>query len=148
MLQFFLKGENIMKMNNSGKANSDVMEFFIGLTMLVVGGYLFMKNVMVTTENFFYFRPFGMQLDGLIFVPLIASIIFLFYKYNMVSKICCGLSLAIILINVIANLRLRWMTTSLFATIVIFVLLFGGLGLVLRNLFANADSDHGKNYKK
>lgn len=127
--------------------NNDVIGFFVGLAMLCVGGYLFLQNVEVVTANMFSFSIMGRRMDGLIFVPLIASIIFLFYKYNFASKLCCGLSLLIILVNVIANLRLYWNATSLFATIVIFVLLFGGLGLLLKTLFANPEGNHGKKYK-
>lgn len=126
---------------------NDVLTFFIGLAMLCVGGYLFLDNVEVITANIFSFSMFGRRMDGLLFVPLIASIIFLFYKYSLVSKICCGLSILIILANVIINLRLYWTATSLFATIIIFVLLFGGIGLVMKSVFANPDGDHGKNYK-
>lgn len=129
------------------KRNNDVIAFFVGLLMFVTGGYLFMNNVQVDTAMIFRFSLFGHRMDGLIFVPLIASIIFLFYKYNMASKICCGLSIAIILINVIMNLRMSWQATTLFATVVIFVLLFGGLGLLMKTLFANPEGDHGKNYK-
>lgn len=125
---------------------NDVAEFFIGLAMLVVGGYLFSQNVEVITGNIFSLMLFGHQMDGLVFVPLIASIIFLFYKYNWVSKLCCVLSVLIILATVIMNLRLFWKPTSLFAVIVIFVLLFGGSGLVLRVLFANPEGKHGKRY--
>ena len=125
---------------------NDSITFFVGLAMLVVGGYLFLQNIEVVTANLFQFSMFGRRMDGLLFVPLICSIIFLFYKYNMASKICCGLSLLIILVNVIVNLRLYWHATSLFATIIIFILLFGGLGLVAKTLFANPDGAHGKKY--
>jgi len=126
--------------------NNDVIQFFVGLIMAVVGGYLFMQNVEVTTANIFSFAMFGRNMDGLIFVPLIASIIFLFFKYGLVSKICCGLSIAIIIANVIMNLRLYWNATSLFSTLVIFVLLFGGIGLLAKVLFANPKGNHGKKY--
>lgn len=132
---------------NKKSGGNDVLQFFVGLAMLCVGGYLFMQNVQVTTSSIFEFSLFGRRMDGLIFVPLIASIIFLFFRYNWVSKTCCGLSLLLIVANVIMNLRLAWSATSLFATIVIFVLLFGGLGLVMKTVFANPDGDHGKNYK-
>lgn len=134
-------------MSNNEQQRNDIAEFFIGLVMLCVGGYLFMENVQVTTAHLFNFSLFGRRMDGLIFVPLIASIIFLFYKYNLFSKICCVLSIVLIVANVIMNLHLHWTATSLFATVVIFVLLFGGLGLVLRTLFANPEGDHGKNYR-
>lgn len=138
-----IEGGNV-SMKKSG--NNDVVMFFVGLVMTVAGGYLFMQNVEVYAASIFSFRIMGRDMDGLIFVPLIASIIFLFYKYNIVSKICCGLSLVIIIANVIMNLHLYWKSTSLFATIVIFVLLFGGIGLLAKTLFANPEGKHGKSY--
>ncbi len=131
-------------MNNN---KNDVLAFFIGLAMLCVGGYLFANNVEVSTAHIFTTRLFGRSYEGVIFIPLIASIVFLFYKYNWVSKTCCGLSLLLIVINVIINLRLHWQSTNLFVTIIIFILLFGGLGLVMKTLFANPNGAHGKNYK-
>lgn len=133
-----------MSSNNNG--NNDVVIFFVGLVMAVVGGYLFMQNVEVYTASIFSFSMFGRRMDGLIFVPLIASIIFLFYRYNTVSKICCGLSIVIIIANVLMNLHLYWKATSLFATIIIFVLLFGGVALLAKVLFANPSGKHGKKY--
>ena len=126
--------------------NSDVILFFVGLLMTVVGGYVFMQNVEVYASSIFSFNLFGRQMDGLIFIPLIASVIFLFYKYNWVSKLCCGISLAIIIVNVIMNMKLYWKATSLFATVIIFVLFFGGIGLLAKALFANPSGRHGKNY--
>lgn len=128
------------------KNGNDVIGFFVGLLMTCVGGYLFMENVDVYAANIFSFSMFGRRMDGLIFVPLIASIIFLFYKYNFVSKLCCVLSMALIVINVIMNLRIHWSGASLFSTLVIFILLFGGIGLLLKTLFANPSGKHGKNY--
>lgn len=133
----------MLKKINKG---NDTIEFFVGLLMMCVGGYLFMQNVMVDTTMIFHFSLFGHRLDGLIFVPLIASLIFLFYKYNRASKICCFLSVMLIFANVIANLRMSWLGTTLFATIIIFILLFGGLGLVLRTLFTNPKGEHGKTF--
>lgn len=132
-------------MSNNNETN-DVIMFFVGLIMTIVGGYLFMQNVEVYASSIFSFSLMGRQMDGLIFVPLIASIIFLFYKYNIVSKICCGLSVVIIIVNVIMNMHLYWRATSLFATIMIFVLLFGGIGILAKVLFANPSGKHGKKY--
>ena len=132
-----------MGSNNSEK---DVLQFFIGLVMTVVGGYLFMQNVEVYTSSIFEFSLFGRQMDGMIFLPLIASIIYLFFKYNLASKICCGLSLLLIIVNVLVNLRLHWKASSLFATLIIFILLFGGVGLLAKVLFANPSGKHGKKY--
>lgn len=135
--------DNNIKDNNG---NNDVVMFFVGLAMTVVGGFLFMKNVEVYAANIFRFSVMGHDMDGLIFVPLIASIIFLFFKYSAISKICCGLSLLIIVANVIMNLHISWKATSFFSTLVIFILLFGGIGLLAKTLFANPDGKHGKKY--
>lgn len=133
--------------NNENLGENDIIQFFVGLVMLCVGGYLFMQNVEVTTSSIFAFSMFGRRMDGLIFVPFIASIIFLFYRYNMTSKICTGLSILLIIANVIMNLRLYWNTTSLFATLLIFIMLFGGLALVLKSIFVNPNGKHGKDYR-
>ena len=127
--------------------SNDILQFFIGLAMMVAGGYLFMNNVTVTAGNFFETTLFGRRMNGIVFVPLIASLVFLFFKYNVVSKLCVSLSLVLILANVISNMTLYWRPVTLFATVVIFVLLFGGLGLVLKCIFVNPNGKHGKNYK-
>lgn len=127
---------------------NDIVGFFVGLVMLCTGGYFFLQNVEVVSSNIFSVYLWGRHMDGLIFVPLIASIIFLFFKYCFVSKLCCVLSIFLIIANVIMNLKLYWNATSLFATLVIFILFFGGLGLVCKVLFANPDGHHGKNYKE
>lgn len=135
-----------MSENNSNGKN-DIVTFFVGLAMIIVGGYFFLQNVSVMdSSNLFAFYIGSKRMDGLVFVPLIASIIFLFYKYNTVSKLCCAGSMLFIIGNVISNLKLHWTTISLFSTVVIFVLLFGGIGLVCRTLFANPDGKHGKHY--
>lgn len=133
-------------MDNQNKEVNDVVLFFVGLVMTIVGGYMFMQNVEVYSSCLFGMRIGGRELNGVVFFPLIASIIFLFYRYGLASKICCGLSLLIILVNVIMNLRISWTSTSLFATVIIFVLLFGGIGLLAKVLFANPGGKHGKNY--
>ena len=130
---------------NDGK--NDILIFFVGLAMTCVGGYLFLDNVEVFSGNIFSFRMGGHNMEGVLFLPLVASIIFLFFKYNFVSKLCCVLSLLIIIVNVIVNLRLHWKGTTLFVTVCIFVLLFGGVGLVMKALFANPEGKHGKDYR-
>ena len=128
------------------KSSNDVVIFFVGLVMTIVGGYMFMQNVQVYSSALFSMRLMGRDMEGIIFLPLIVSIIFLFYRYSTVSKVCCGLSLVLIIINVIMNVRMSWSSTSLFATVVIFVLLFGGIGLLAKVLFANPSGKHGKKY--
>lgn len=138
----------IWNQEKNTEERNDVVEFFVGLVMLVAGGYLFMQNIQVSTASIFRFSMFGRRMDGLIFVPLIASIVYLFYRYNLASKVCFILSIIIIIANVIMNLEVYWTATSLFSTMIIFILMFGGAALVARVIFANPAGKHGKNYKK
>ena len=60
-------------MSSNRNESNDVVMFFVGLVMTVVGGYLFMQNVEVYAPSIFSFRMFGRDMDGLIFIPLISS---------------------------------------------------------------------------
>ena len=42
--------------------SNDILQFFIGLAMMVAGGYLFMNNVTVTAGNFFETTLFGRRI--------------------------------------------------------------------------------------
>ena len=63
-------------MSSNRNESNDVVMFFVGLVMTVVGGYLFMQNVEVYAPSIFSFRMFGRDMDGLIFIPLICGISF------------------------------------------------------------------------
>ena len=58
----------------------------------------------------------------------------------------CGLSLLIIIANVLMKLNIYWRSASLVATFVIFILLFGGIGLWAMFIFDNPGVRHGKKY--
>ena len=52
----------------------------------------------------------------------------------------------IIIANVLMKLNIYWRSTSLVATFVIFILLFGGIGLWAMVIFDNSGGRHGKKY--
>jgi hypothetical protein len=116
----------------AGGTPGGVGQFFIGLTMAVVGIYLLLNQVQVTTSfwNFGRFGGFGPTL-----LPLLVGVAFLFYNgKSIVGWLLTGLGLAIILAGILMNMDIYFRQTTLFNTIVMLGLLFGGLGLIARSL--------------
>lgn len=100
--------------------------------MAVVGGYLLLNQVQVTTSfwNFGRYGGFGLTL-----LPLLVGVAFLFYDgKSIVGWLLTGVGSAIILANILMNMDIYFRQTSLFNTIVMLGLLFGGLGVLARSL--------------
>ena len=110
----------------AGGTPGGVGQFFIGLTMAVVGVYLLLNQVQVTT-SFWSVGRFGGF--GPTLLPLLVGVGFLFYNgRSVVGWLLTALGLAIILAGVLMNMDIYFRQTTLFNTIVMLGLLFGGLG--------------------
>ena len=124
--------QTVGEKRGAGGTPGGVGQFFIGLTMAVVGVYLLLNQVQVTTSfwNFGRFGGFGPTL-----LPLLVGVAFLFYNgKSIVGWLLTGLGLAIILAGILMNMDIYFRQTTLFNTIVMLALLFGGLGLIARSL--------------
>ena len=100
--------------------------------MAAAGGYLILNQVQVTT-SFWRFGQYGGF--GLTLLPLLVGIAFLFYNgRSVVGWLLTSVGAAMILAGVLMNMDIYFRQTSLFNTIVMLGLLFGGLGLVARSL--------------
>jgi uncharacterized protein len=107
-------------------------EFFIGLVMAVAGGYLILNQVIVTSG---FWAFWGYNAFGLTLVPLLGGIGWLFFDgRSTFGWLLVVLGATIILVGIIANLNIYFRPTSLFNTLIMLVLLIGGLGLVARAL--------------
>jgi hypothetical protein len=116
----------------AGGTPGGVGQFFIGLIMAAAGGYLILNQVQVTT-SFWRFGQYGGF--GLTLLPLLVGTAFLFYNgKSVVGWILTAAGAAIILASILMNMDIYFRQTSLFNSIVMLVLLFGGLGLVARSL--------------
>src|SRR5262245_39986423 len=122
-------------MNGAGGTTGGVGEFFVGLAMAVGGGYLLTQRVTVTSGFWGYFGDYGF---GLSLLPLVIGVGLLFFdgKSKLGWVLTVGGAL-IIFLGVLMNLRIYFAPTSLFNTLVMLVLLGGGLGLVARSLRAH-----------
>lgn len=108
--------------------------FFIGLLMTLAGGYMFLTSVRVST-TFWSRGMFGTAVSpfGATMVIFIIGVILVFYDADKkIGWIIAGLSLVVMLIGIIVNLQVYLFNTTLFVTLIMFVLLFGGIGLMAR----------------
>lgn len=118
-------------------------QFVIGMIMLVAGLYWFLSNVTVST--YFGIRFMGFRFGGgLVVVPFIAGIIWLFLNVDSVgAKLLTGAGLVIILASIISNLQFVFRALSLYEYLVMLILIFGGGALVGQVLF-RWPKDEGK----
>ena len=119
------------------RKQNDLLVFLGGLAMLVAGLYWFMTKVTVSTDFFggtFSFGNFQIN-SGLIVVPFIATIFWLFVNPDsFLAKICVVLSIVLIIAAIIMNTSFHLQRTSLYEYLLMLVFIFGGGGMVLRVL--------------
>jgi len=119
-------------MRGAGGTQGGVGQFFIGLAMAVGGAYLLTQRVIVTSGFWGYF---GQHTTGLSLLPLVvgAGILFFDGKSALGWVLTLGGAL-IVFLGILLNLRIYFEPTSLFDTLLMLILLAGGLGLLARSL--------------
>ncbi len=119
----------------AGGTPGGVGQFFLGLGMAVAGAYLLTNQVAVSSG---YWNFWGDHTFGLSLVPLILGIGLLFFNGRSILGwflLCAGL--IIVFAGILMNLQIYFRQTSLFNTLMMLVLLVGGIGLVARSLRAH-----------
>ena len=110
-------------------------QFFLGLAMAVAGAYLLTNHVVVTSG---YWSVWGYNAFGLSLVPLIIGIGLLFFNgKSVVGWLLLFVGVVIIFTGILMNLQIYFQPTSLFNTLIMLVLLAGGIGLVARAIVAH-----------
>src|ERR1043165_2973619 len=116
----------------AGGTPGGVGQFLLGLGLAVAGGYMLTERVTVTSG---YWALWGHSAFGLSVLPLVIGIGLLFYNGKSIAGwLLTFAGAVIILAGIITNLQIYFQPTSLFSTIVMLVLLAGGIGLVARSL--------------
>jgi hypothetical protein len=138
-----------MDMKNVGGTPGGMRAFLLGIVMICVGGYLLLQQVTVH-GGFWYFgflggygRSFGITL-----LPMLFGIAILFFDgRSFAGRFLTGAGALFILAGIIANLDINFRQTSLFNTLVMLILLVGGVGLVARSVLPmerKSPSDDGE----
>ena len=125
-----------MDIRNVGGTPGGTRTFFLGLVMIIIGGYLLFDHVQVH-GGWWNWRGIGGygQSFGITLIPMLLGIGILFVNgKSFAGRILAGGDLLLILVGIIANLNIHFQRTSLFNTIVMLVLIVGGVGLVMRSV--------------
>jgi uncharacterized protein len=120
----------------AGGTPGGIVEFFIGLLLIVAGGYLFISQVSIVSRGFsFGFGSFHVNSFGLSLIPLLIGIAILFFNgRNLFGWFLTIAGALIILLGIITNLDFYFQPTSLFNTLLMLGMIAAGLGLVARAL--------------
>lgn len=125
-----------MDMHNVGGSPGGARTFLLGLVMTAIGGYLLFQHVQVYGG---YWRWGGLggygSSFGITLIPILLGVAILFVNgKSLAGRVLTGGGLLLILVGIIANLDINFRQTSLFNTLVMLVLLVGGIGLVVRSV--------------
>ena len=130
------------KIAGAGGTPGGIGMFFLGFALACAGGWLLTNQVVVTSQYFgsgfvVPFVNFHMNSFGLSLIPFILGMGFLFYNgKSIVGWLLMTAGLVIILAGILMSLHIYFQPTSLFNTLLMLALLFGGLGLIVRSLKA------------
>jgi len=120
------------KFRGAGGTPGGLGEFFIGLVMAVIGAYMLTNRVTVASS---YYSSWGYNTFGLSLLPLIFGIGILFFNSKSIAGwVLLAIGVVIIFAGILLNLQIYFQPTTLFNTIMMLILLAGGIGLVLRSL--------------
>jgi hypothetical protein len=124
--------ENGTRLRGAGGTPGGLGEFLVGFAMAVAGGYLLTQQVTVTSG---YWHLWGYNAFGLSLIPLLFGVALLFFNgRSVIGWLLLIGGAVIVLAGILMNLEIYFRSTSLFNTLLMLVLLFGGLGLVARSL--------------
>ena len=122
------------RIEGAGGTTGGIGQFLIGLGMAIAGGWL-LTNQVTVTSGFWHFGSFNGF--GLSLIPLVLGIGILFFNGKSVAGWLLTFAGAVIIfVGILTNLDIYFRPTSLFNTILMLILLAGGIGLVARSLRA------------
>ncbi len=115
--------------------------FFLGLIMTLIGGYLLLNQIQVSSGFFSWryglFGGVDISAFGVTLIFFLIGVGFIFVNgRSKIGWLLTSSSFLLILIGVLSTLRVYLRTTSLYILLAILILFVGGLGLMARSLRA------------
>ncbi|MGA3370385.1 MAG: hypothetical protein ABSC48_01355 [Terracidiphilus sp.] len=118
--------------SDAGGTPGGLGHYLLGFVMVCIGGYLLVNQVTVVGS---YWNFYGENAFGITLLPMLFGIGLLFWRGRSVLGWILTIGGALfIFAGILANLHIFFRPTSLFNTIVMLVLLVGGLGLIARGI--------------
>ena len=118
------------RFSDVGGTRGGLGDFLLGFAMTCIGGYLLTNQVTVAGS---YWNFWGSNTFGITLIPMLIGIGVLFRDGRSVAGWLLTVAGALFIVaGVLANMHIYFQPTTLFNTIVMLVLLVGGLGLIAR----------------
>jgi hypothetical protein len=115
-----------------GGTPGGIGDFLLGFVMALIGAYLITSHVIVAGS---YWSFYGGNSFGITLIPMLIGVALLFFNgRSVIGWLLTAAGALFIFAGVLMNLHIYFQPTSLFNTIVMLVLLVGGLGLIARAL--------------
>lgn len=122
-------------MSDVGGTPGGLGEFALGFVMTCVGGYLISNQVTVVGS---YWNFWGGNSFGITLIPLLFGVGILFFNgRSTIGWLLTAAGALFILAGVIANMHIYFRRETLFNTLLMLILLVGGLGLVAKSMRAH-----------
>ena len=119
-------------LSDVGGTSGGLGQFLLGFAMACIGGFLLTHQVSILGS---YWAFWGGSTFGITLLPMLIGIAILFWNGKSVIGWLVSVGGALfILAGIIANMHLYFRPTSLFNTLIMLILLVGGLALIARSL--------------
>lgn len=121
---------------NTPEKERDPLYFVVGAILLIIGLFILSRKITVTS-GFFGFSVWGFNVGfGLVILPLIFGIIWMFYNpKSLWAKILSAVGGILIVVSVIMSTGIYLQHMTLFDYIIIIGLIAAGIGLLFRYYF-------------
>lgn len=131
-----------MPYRGAGGTGGGEGSFFIGLAMMIAGGYLLLRGIIVQPQFGLGSQMFAIGgypvTTGLVLVPFAFGVGMVFYNSrNWLGWLLSIGSVIALVVGVIASINFTLVRMSAFDLLVIIILFVGGIGLFLRSLRAS-----------
>jgi hypothetical protein len=128
-----------MPFQGAGGTKGGTGRFFMGLIMMIAGGYLFFNAIRVNhffTMGYVIYGFGSVKLTtGMVLIPLVFGIGLIFYDSDkIIGWILSIAALVMMVFGVLSSLQFSMRSMSAFELIMILILMVGGLGLFLSSL--------------
>ncbi len=123
----------------AGGTEGGIVQFLIGLALMVGGGYLFLDSVQVRTGFGMGSRLYGFGgfqiTSGMLLIPFMIGVTMVFYsRRNYLGWVLAGGALVALVFGVIRSINFVFVGMSAFDLLLILTLFSGGLGIFLNSL--------------
>ena len=123
-------------MSERERKPTDTLEFYVGLALLASGLFFLLSKTFVSS-GFYAWRIGAFNVSsGLVIVPLLIGIIWLFYNpKSFIAKLIAIVGAIFIIASIIMGINISFSRTTLFDFIIMIALMGSGAGLLLRTFF-------------